>query len=242
MDDELRPMDEWSAPDESDEPTQPLPVIRPGRRMPQPDTRHAEMPPLPPPAARWPPDEPSGDPALNPEWPGAHGRRFAGGIERALLAARDRQLSLGCGAVAAIVLLGALVLAALGGNFAGLGGAPFVPHPNIQAAPRPTATNLPTPAATPRPTPTPSPLPTATPLPSPTATPESSPTPQPSPSPSPIPSPTPLPSPTTAPSPTPAPSPPIAPSPTTEPPASPVPPAASRPVIGSASAQRPARA
>lgn len=201
MDGGMRPTDDWSAPGESDEPTQPLPVIHPtNARTPRPDARRAEMPPLPPASPRWPPGGPgASDPVSQQEWPRARSQRFSG-IERALQAARDRQLSLGCGAIAAIVLLIALVFAALGGNFAGLGGAPFVPHPNIQAAPRPTATKLPTPTATPRPTPTPSPLPTATPSPIPTATPA------PSQSPTPIASPTPVPSPTAVPSPTPPPS------------------------------------
>lgn len=199
MDDGMCPMDDWSALDAPDEPTQPLPAVRPGRQAPSPNVRQARMPQLPPVAPRWPPRAPES----GSEWPAARGRRFTR-IERALQAARDRQLSLGCGAVAALVLLGALVLAALSGTFASLGDVPFAPHHNtIQAAPRPSATPLPTPTATPAPTPTPSPLPTATPPPIPMATPAPAPTIQPSPSPSPSPTAAPSPTPQSSPSATP---------------------------------------
>lgn len=218
MDDGMRPLDDPAQRDDSDEPTQPLPVIRPNGHTPLPGAWHAEMPPLPPSAPRWPLREPGYDPMPRPPDRGERPRRFAG-IERALQAAHDRQLSLGCGALAAIVLLGALVLAALGGNFAGLAGAPFVPHPNIQAAPLPPATALPTPTATPRPTPTPSPLPspTATPAPAPIPIPTATPAPSPSPSPSPTSSPLPNPSPSPSPSPLPSPSPPPSPIPSPSP-------------------------
>jgi hypothetical protein len=199
MDDEMKPLDERNAPEadalnEQDTPTEPLPVVRHRGPAPNRGARRAEVPPLPPTSSRWPPRGANGNP---PEWPGPSAGRLAI-LERALQAARERQLSLGCGTVAAIMLLGAFVLAALGGGFAGFGNMPLVPRPGIQAAPRPTVTPLPTPTVTPFPTATPSPIPTVTPSPSPTQPP--SPTVEPSPTPAS--SPTPGASPTGTPSPT----------------------------------------
>ncbi|MFI5274289.1 MAG: hypothetical protein ACHQ4H_14745 [Ktedonobacterales bacterium] len=227
MDDGLGPFDG------SDEPTEPMRPVRPGEQphphfvsgggFRAPDDRGGPMPPLPPASPVWSPRGMSGQ----PEWPAARPIQRTprlGAVARALEAARERQLSLGCGALAAIVLLGALVLAALTGSFAGFGnGGPFLPRPAIQAAPGNTSMPLPTPTytATPTPSPTPSPTPLPTATPRPTATPAPLPTATPSPAVTPTlpPSPTPRPSPT--PTALPGPGPTAPPGPTVAPAASP---------------------
>lgn len=162
--------------DWAEQPTEPQPVVRPQQR-PHDATGHAPL---------WPAVRPSA-------------RRLAE-------AAHRRQFGLGFGVVAAVLILGAALVAALSGAL------PFGPgsqpgYPSIQAGPgatptpSPTATVLPT--ATPRPTPTPTTIPTATPNPTPTPLPTPTANPTPTVAPTPTQAPVPTPTPTQAPAPLP---------------------------------------
>lgn len=178
--------------DWSEQPTEPQPVVRPRQWVP----------------AGYPP-------GAAPHWPAPRPRRSARQLAEA---ARRRQVGLGFGTLAAILILGAAVFAVFAGALP-FGRSDQPTYPSIQAGPgatpTPTATASPQPTATPRPTPTSTaaPAPTAypTPTPLPTATPQPTPTnvstPPPTPTPTPAPTATAVPSPTAAPSRTAVPSP-----------------------------------
>ncbi|HEX8037435.1 MAG TPA: hypothetical protein VF510_26500 [Ktedonobacterales bacterium] len=147
------------------------------------------------------PAQPSGP---HPEWPlrsesGASGSP----LHRLLDAAHERQFNLGCGAVAALVLIVAAILAAFTNGWLPGNASPVEPQPSIQA--NPAQSTAPIPTITPRPTPTATPVPTDTPIP--TDTPVPTDTPLPTESPIPTQTSIPLPSPTAAPLPTETPAP-----------------------------------
>src|SRR5262249_51594210 len=132
-----------------------------------------------------------------PEWPLPPRRpRPTPPPEGFLAFLEQRQLSLGCGVLAAMLLLSAGLLAAVTGGFVpfgpfGNGGA--VPTHGVEAKPLPTATSSPTATATQPPTPTATLSPTTTPLPLPTTTATPAATPEIIPTPLPVQPPTPTP-------------------------------------------------
>jgi hypothetical protein len=154
----------------------------------------------------WPPHA-SGQ---HPEWPlrAAAASTAASPLHRLLDAARERQFSLGCGAVAALVLIVAALLAAFTNGWLPSSAGPIGPQPSSQA--NPIQSTTPTPAITPRPSPTATPVPTDTPIPTETPAPNVTPFP----TESPIPTQTPVPSPTATPLPTETPTPAQEPAPT----------------------------
>lgn len=123
-----------------------------------------------------------------PEWPlrAVATDAAASPLHRLLDAAHERQFNLGCGTLAALVLLVAALVAAFSNGWLPTNAGPRDSQPGIQAspaqstAPIPTVTPSPSPTATPIPTDTPvptdtpipteSPLPTQTSIPSPTET------------------------------------------------------------------------
>ena len=137
-------------------------------------------------------------------------------VRRWLDRARERQLSVGCGALAALLLLGVCALGAMMNGLPFFGGG-VSPTQGVQANPAKPATPLPTSTATRTPTATPTSIPTATSAPTLTATPTTSPAPAPAPTATPLPGPSPTasPAPTATPDPTATPRP--APSPTATP-------------------------
>ena len=154
------------------------------------------------------PAQPSG---VHPVWPlldGAAGETVSP-VRRLLDAAGERQFNLGCGTLAALVLIVAALLAAVTNGWLPINAGPLDPQPASQANPAPPAP--PTPTITPHPSPTATPAPTDTPFP--TAIPTDTPVP----TASPIPTQTPEPTPTATPVPT------ATPSPTAEPTATPAP-------------------
>ena len=126
--------------------------------------------------------------------------------------------------IAALIIAGLVVLAALGAAFfmKGCGAEPEAAEPSPEASaavaaaeptPAPASTPVPTPEPTPAPTPLPTPEPTPEPTPAPTPEPTPAPTPVPTPAPTPVPTPAPTPVPTPAPTPEPTPVPTPAPTP-----------------------------
>lgn len=104
--------------------------------------------------------------------------------------------------IAALIIAGLVVLAALGAAFfmKSCGAEPEAAEPSPEASaavaaaeptPAPAATPVPTPAPTPAPTPEPTPAPTPVPTPAPTPAPTPVPTPEPTPAPTPVPTPAP---------------------------------------------------
>lgn len=138
----------------------------------------------------WPPRSSS----PHPEWPlrDATASAAASPLHRLIDAAHERQFTLGCGTVAALVLIVAALLAAITNGWLLSSAGPIERQPNIQAnpaqstTPMPTITPLPSPTVTPVPTDTPfptvtpfpteTPVPTATPLPTETPAPTQEPT------------------------------------------------------------------
>jgi hypothetical protein len=138
----------------------------------------------------------------HPEWPLRNeSAAVATPLRRLLDAAHERQFSLGCGAVAALVLIVAAILAAFTNGWLPGNASPVAPQPSIQA--NPAQSTAPIPTITPRPTPTATPVPTDTPIPTDTPVPTDTPLP----TESPIPTQTAIPSPTAAPLPTETPAP-----------------------------------
>lgn len=146
------------------------------------------------------PSQPSGP---RPEWPlrAATARTATSPLHRLLDAAHERQFNLGCGAVAALVLIVAAFVAAFTNGWLPSNAGPIGPQPGIQA--NPAQSSLPIPTITPRPSPTATPVPTDTPIPTETPAPTTTPVP----TESPIPTQTPIPSPTATPLPTDTPAP-----------------------------------
>ena len=148
-------------------------------------------------------DRPVQSSGTHPEWPlrTAATGAAASPLRRLLDAAHERQFSLGCGTLAALVLIVAALLAAFSNGRLPINAGPRDTQPSIQA--NPTQSTSPMPSVTPRPSPTATPVPTDTPIPTdtpvPTATPVPTESPVPTQTPNPLPTETPLP--TAAPSP-----------------------------------------
>lgn len=123
-------------------------------------------------ASREWPARPSGN---HLEWPlrTTTNEAAASPLQRFLDAAHERQFTLGCGTLAALVLIVAAFLAAFSNGWLSTNAGPLVPQPSIQANPVQFTTPIPT--ITPRPSPTATLVPTDTPIPTvtpaPTATP-----------------------------------------------------------------------
>ncbi|MGZ3677060.1 MAG: hypothetical protein ACXWQR_00650, partial [Ktedonobacterales bacterium] len=96
------------------------------------------------------PAQPSGP---HPAWPLRNeSAASASPLHRLLDAAGERQFNLGCGAVAALVLIVAVILAAFTNGWLPSNAGPVEPQPGIQA--NPAQPTVPIPTITPRPSPT----------------------------------------------------------------------------------------
>lgn len=145
-------------------------------------------------------------------------------LHRLLDAAHERQFNLGCGTLAALVLLVAALVAAFSNGWLPTNAGPRDSQPGIQASPAQSTAPIPT--VTPRPSPTATPIPTDTPVPTDTPIPTESP----------VPTQTPIPAPTETPQPTKAPQPTATPPPTQGPLATPTP---SQPTVAPTSPAQP---
>ncbi len=133
-----------------------------------------------------------------PEWPVGTASKGAAvsPLHRLLDAAHERQFSLGCGTLAALVLIVAALLAAFSNGWLPSNAGPHQSQPSIRA--NPAESTAPMPTVTPRPSPTATPVPTDTPVPTETPIPTDTPVP----TESPVPTQTPIPAPTATPLPT----------------------------------------